>query len=240
LPSRRLNDLAGRLCAAPLGISMLTYRLVHRIHHNHLYEPIDPDLPLMAGYPRGRNYLLAKLLKDLSGLTTLKNYSYFKGDFPRRDNAGAAPLDDSSPSLRAAARRDRRLVLVTYFVSMALVVICGFWREYLLLWILPLITILQAILRLRAIMEHGAVADTSTPYLAARTNFVPFYLYWILFPHHVNYHIEHHLYPAIPHYRLARCHQLLRDRGLLDGAEVTTLREVLRRIFAPPRRQMPA
>jgi hypothetical protein len=32
---------------------MLTYRIIHRIHHNHLYEPIDPDLALMAGYPRG-------------------------------------------------------------------------------------------------------------------------------------------------------------------------------------------
>ncbi|MGZ3429289.1 MAG: fatty acid desaturase, partial [Polyangia bacterium] len=63
--TRWLNDLAGKLCAAPLGLSMLTYRLIHRIHHNHLYEPLDPDLALMAGYPRGRGYLLRKLAKDL-------------------------------------------------------------------------------------------------------------------------------------------------------------------------------
>ena len=74
----------------------------------------------------------------------------------------------------------------------------GFWRWYLLLWFLPLVTLLQAILRLRAVMEHGAVDDTTTPLKAARTNFVPPYLYWILFPHDVHYHIEHHLYPSIP------------------------------------------
>jgi fatty acid desaturase len=96
------------------------------------------------------------------------------------------------------------------------------------------VTLLQAILRLRAIMEHGAVDDTSTPLKAARTNFVPRPLYWILFPHDVHYHIEHHLYPSIPHYRLAGCHRILRARGLLDGAEVRTMPEVLRRIFADP------
>jgi fatty acid desaturase len=103
------------------------------------------------------------------------------------------------------------------------------------LWFLPLVTLLQAILRLRAVMEHGAVDDTTTPLKAARTNFVPSYLYWILFPHDVHYHIEHHLYPSIPSYRLAECHRRLRARGFLDGAEVAGMAEVMRKIFAPPR-----
>jgi fatty acid desaturase len=111
----------------------------------------------------------------------------------------------------------------------------GFWRWYLLLWFLPAITILQAILRLRAIMEHGAVDDTTTPFKAARTNFVPLPLYWLLFPHDVHYHIEHHLYPSVPHYRLAECHRRLRACGALDGAEVAGMGEVMRKIFAPPR-----
>jgi len=33
----------------PLGVSLITYRVIHRLHHNHLYEAMDPDLPLMAG-----------------------------------------------------------------------------------------------------------------------------------------------------------------------------------------------
>jgi fatty acid desaturase len=73
--TRWLNELAGSLCAAPLGLSMRTYRIVHGIHHRHLYEANDPDLALMAGYPRGRAYLLRKLAKDLTGITTIKNYT---------------------------------------------------------------------------------------------------------------------------------------------------------------------
>ncbi|MDB4964402.1 MAG: Fatty acid desaturase [Myxococcales bacterium] len=228
--TRWLNDLAGKLCAAPLGLSMLTYRLIHRIHHNHLYEASDPDLALMAGYPRGRGYLLRKLGKDLLGITTLKNYYYFVGK-PNQSR----PLDDTSPRLRAAAARERRFVAVATLAFLALSIYFGFWRWYLLLWFLPLVTLLQAILRLRAILEHGAVDDKSTPLKAARTNFVPGCLYWILFPHDVHYHIEHHLYPSIPHYRLAACHRRLRGLGILDGAEVATLGQVMRKVFANPR-----
>ena len=228
--TRWLNDLAGTLCAAPLGLSMLTYRAIHRIHHNHLYEPLDPDLALMAGYPRGRGYLVRKLAKDLAGITVIKNYYYFVGK-PQ----GVHRMDDTSPALRAAARRERKLVAIAHIAFILLSIYMGFWRWYLLLWLLPLVTILQAILRLRAIMEHGAVDDTTTPLKAARTNFVPFYLYWLLFPHDVHYHIEHHLYPSIPHYRLAQCHRRLRERGVLDDAEVAGFSQVMRKIFAPPR-----
>ena len=233
--TRWRNDLAGTLCAASLGLSMLTYRVIHRIHHNHLYEPLDPDLPLMAGYPRGRAYLAGKLLKDLCGVTTVKNYLYFFGKPAGRTADNGSPLDDTSPRLRAQARRDRGLVIAFDLALLGASIAFGFWRWYLLLWLLPLTTLLQAILRLRAVLEHGAVDDTSTPLKAARTNFVPRPLYWILFPHHVHYHIEHHLYPSIPHYRLAECHRRLRARGLLDGAEVATFTQALGKVFAPPR-----
>lgn len=32
--------------------------------------------------------------------------------------------------------------------------------------------------------------------------------------------VEHHLYPAIPHYNLPACHRALGARGILEGAEV--------------------
>ena len=64
--NRLLNDIVGCVLATPVGISMRTYRVLHRLHHNHLYGPQDPDTPLHGGYPRGRSYLLKKLLIDLS------------------------------------------------------------------------------------------------------------------------------------------------------------------------------
>jgi fatty acid desaturase len=49
----------------------------------------------------------------------------------------------------------------------------------------------------------------------------------------VNYHLEHHLYPAVPHYHLPRLHRLLVDRRALAGAEVRDVEDTLRLVFAP-------
>ncbi len=219
---RRLNDLVGRALAAPVGISMRTYRVVHRLHHNHLYEKQDPDIPLHGGYPRGRRYLIRKLLWDLTGRTAPKTFAYFLGAPAINDEAPDAkrPLHDTAPALRQAARRDRWLVVAFHLGAPILAWMGGYLLEYLVLWLLPLCTLLQALLRFRAVCEHGAVVDEHSPLLAARTNLGPAWLRWFLFPYHVNYHIEHHLYPAIPHYNLPACHQALEQRGLLQGAEV--------------------
>ncbi|MFQ3583117.1 fatty acid desaturase family protein [Chloracidobacterium validum] len=237
--TRWLNDAVGVLCAAPLGVSMHTYRIIHRIHHNHLYTPVDPDMALMAGYPRGRWHLLKKFIKDLLGVTAVKNYLYFFGRplrraAPEKPAAHMSIIDDTSPALRRAARLDQRLVIACHVLWLGLAIATGWWRSYVVLWLLPLVTLLQFVLRLRALCEHGAVPDTSTPLRAARTNLVPWYVRWWLFPHQMHYHIEHHLYPSVPHYRLPACHAALRAAGALAEAEVSpSLRATWRKFFAP-------
>jgi fatty acid desaturase len=98
--------------------------------------------------------------------------------------------------------------------------------------VLPLVTVVQAILRLRAIAEHGATTDFSSPLTAARTNLGPAWLRWLIFPHNVNYHVEHHLYASVPQYNLARLHAEMKRQGVLDGAEVIAFRRTLGKIFA--------
>ena len=61
---------------------------------------------------------------------------------------------------------------------------------------------------------------TSSPLTAARPNVCPAWLEWLIFPPHVNYRIEHHLYASVPHYSLPRLHREMAARGVLDGAEV--------------------
>ena len=232
---RWLNDLVGRLCATVQGLSMCTYRVIHRLHHNNLYGELDPDTALHGGYPRGRAYLVRKLLKDLSGQTAWKTYAYFLGGAPALNtatNVAVRPLDDTSNKLRAEAKRDRNVVVAVHVVALAAFAWSGYLVEYLVLWVLPLVTVVQALLRLRAIAEHGATTDFSSPLTAARTNTAPAWLAWLLFPHHVNYHIEHHLYASVPHYNLPALHREMAARGVLDGAELVPFRVTLRKIFA--------
>ena len=237
--ARWLNDLVGKICGAPLGVSMLTYRIIHRIHHNHLYSVIDPDLALMAGYPRGRAYLAKKLVKDLVGLTTIKNYLYFFGRQAPSDHetprGGPSPLDDTSDALRSAARRERTIVVAINVVFVACLVWTGAWKSYLLLWALPAATIFQVLLRLRAVCEHGAPRDTSgDPLRSARTTIASPLARWLVFPHNMQFHIEHHLYPSVPHYRLPECHKRLEATGILENADVLpSLALTLRKVFGP-------
>lgn len=241
--SRRLNDAVGRLCGMLGGVSMCTYRVTHRLHHNHLYGRQDPDIALNGGFPRGRAYLLKKLAIDLTGWTAPKTFAYFFGAPSINDDTNEAqrPLNDSSPALRQAARQDRWLVAGFHLAAPLACLLAGGWPallKWLVIWVLPLATLLQPLLRLRAVAEHGAPAGYDSPLRAARTNLPgsgP--LGWLvrgaLFPHHVNYHVEHHLYPAVPHYRLPALHRLLRSRGLLDEAEIRPFTDTLRRVFAP-------
>ncbi|HEX7052947.1 MAG TPA: fatty acid desaturase family protein [Burkholderiales bacterium] len=233
--NRKINDAVGRACATVQGLSMCTYRVIHRLHHNNLYGELDPDTALHGGYPRGKAYLVKKLLKDLSGLTAWKTYAYFLGGAPALNtatNVALRPLDDTSARLRAEAKRDRNAVVVFHVAMLLLFVFTGYGIQYLVLWVLPLVTVVQAILRLRAIAEHGATSDFSSPLTAARTNLGPAWLRWMLFPHNVNYHIEHHLYASVPQHNLPELHRELARRGMLRGAEVVPFPETLKKIFA--------
>jgi fatty acid desaturase len=232
---RKVNDAVGRACATVQGLSMCTYRVIHRLHHNNLYGELDPDTALHGGYPRGRSYLIKKLLKDLTGVTAWKTYAYFLGGAPglnTQTNVALRPLDDTSRKLKDEARSDRNTVIVVHVALLALFAWSGYLIQYLVLWILPLVTVVQAILRLRAIAEHGATTDFSSPLTAARTNVAPAWLAWLIFPHHVNYHIEHHLYASVPHYNLPELHCEMASRGVLEGAELLPFGSTLRKIFS--------
>ena len=60
-------------------------------------------------------------------------------------------------------------------------------------------------------------SETGDVWRDARTNLGPGWLMWLIFPHHVHYHLEHHLYPSLPHYNLPRAHRALRDAGHAPG-----------------------
>jgi len=234
--TRWLNDLVGRICATPVGISMFAYRVIHRLHHNHLFGRQDPDTPIHGGYPRGRAYLAGKLLKDVAGLTAWKTYAYFWGapSAARIDGQKTDPLGDTSPKLRRDALNDRWAVAGFHLALPAAALAFGFFIEYLLLWAIPLWFLLQPLMRFRSILEHGMTTETGDAWRDARTNLGPGWLMWLIFPHNVHYHLEHHLYPSLPHYNLPKAHRALRAGGLLEGAEVRPVGYAARLAWGTP------
>jgi fatty acid desaturase len=213
---------------------MLTYRSLHVRHHNHLYDPEDPDLPLYAPYPKPARYVAGKLLKDLFALTLLKNIRYFNGGVASRkrpDGIDAPRAIASEAAIDRARRIDRRHNLLFQVAVLAIMAAAGWLRAYLVYWALPLFTVVQVLIRFRAMADHAGVPDRSTRLLNARTMVPHPVMAFLIAPHGEHYHIEHHLWPAIPHYNLARAHRLLEARGALAGVPIpTTYREVVRAV----------
>src|SRR5207247_754591 len=91
-------------------------------------------------------------------------------------------------------------------------------RAYLLLWWLPLVTVFPACFRIRTAAEHSGLGGEGGRYRretvdvlsSTRTVLGNALDRLFLGPHNVSYHIEHHLYPSVPFYRLRELARILR------------------------------
>lgn len=107
---------------------------------------------------------------------------------------------------------------------------------YALFWAARLF-IYPAVHRLRQISEHGVVPDRDV--LDARRNTGTTIPRWwetlVIAPCNVNYHLEHHIFAAVPPYRLRALHQTLAQRGYYDGHDCIAhgFADVLRRATRP-------
>ena len=61
--------------------------------------------------------------------------------------------------------------------------------------------------------EHAMVEDTEDTLRNTRTTYANWFEKLLFAPHHVNYHVEHHLLMSVPPYNLPKMHRLLKERG---------------------------
>ena len=81
------------------------------------------------------------------------------------------------------------------------------WGYYGLLWILPLFTAFPVYMILREWVQHGN-ADRGR-YTNSRVFLVDPVSRYAVFPLGMDYHLPHHLFVGVPHYKLKRLHELL-------------------------------
>jgi fatty acid desaturase len=215
------NDRVGQwLTAYPTMTDMLLYRRAHFQHHRHTWTEQDPDLGLATALPVSKASFRRKMIRDLTGKTAYQRHRILT-----RFAAGLTPhgkgLEGKSPwQVTAAFARNQRGFLITNGILLAGLIVAGVPEAYLLIWWLPSLTGYSVVLRLRSIAEHACVSDPRDPLRQTRTTLAPGWLRFFLAPHHVNYHLEHHLFMTVPHYNLPRAHRLLREAGKLEQAEI--------------------
>jgi fatty acid desaturase len=82
-------------------------------------------------------------------------------------------------------------------------------KYFLLLWVLPLFTSFAFFMMLRQLVQHGN-ADRGK-LTNTRTFLVNRFINFAVFPIGQEYHLPHHVYVTIPHYRLKELHDLLME-----------------------------
>jgi fatty acid desaturase len=83
------------------------------------------------------------------------------------------------------------------------------WLYYFVLWVVPLFTTFSFFMILRQVVQHGnASSDRLTNTRIFRVNRL---IQLAVFPLGMDWHLPHHLFPMVPHYRLRELHELLME-----------------------------
>jgi fatty acid desaturase len=223
--TRWLNEvLADWLCARPVWSDTARYREHHLGHHAHTGTERDPDLGLALAEPMSRGSLARKLVRDITGASGLRRVIgllaidaellvFDVGGSPRR-----APRQSAGHHLRALARNLWRPLLANAVLFGLLYASGHAW--VFLAWVVAYLTMFSLVLRVRSLAEHACTARTDDQLLNTRTTHAGLLARIAFAPLHVNYHLEHHLLPTVPWWRLPALHRTLAARGVLPEASL--------------------
>jgi fatty acid desaturase len=199
--NRVLSRWVGFLCGLPVFLSVSAYRAGHLPHHKHERDEHDPDeLENFSTKPRtlAMIFCLVFVAGELFGFHRVGLANAFRGPAENRLNIAV------EYSIIAAA-----------FAAAVLFVPGGILLHG---WLFPVLFGKQ-LTNVRTLAEH-VLTSHDNRILRTRTvvsnRFVSFFMC------NLNYHIEHHLFPAIPWYNLPRVHALLSDEFRRCGAQVYT------------------
>lgn len=197
--NRRLNDVVAVIIGLLLFQPARYFRHFHFAHHRHTQDPAkDPEL--LRTRPSGRRSYLIHLSAYYYWLAQLK---YLFGGEAAVAKAHFLPARE-----RGALLREARFHVLFYLMILVALPLAG-RTEPLAYWFLPVL-LGQPFLRAYLLAEHGGcpeiedmLANTRTTY----TNGVVRFLMW-----NMPYHVEHHVYPAVPFHALPALNRRIKDK----------------------------
>ena len=207
------SDKIGDLFSAwPLFVTVDGYRKNHFQHHQFANTERDPDFAAKVGtqrytFPQRMRNLFLNLLAYLAGINA---YLDLKSGLVRLNKKNKLPFG------YVAAR------LVYYAAIACLLAYLGGIDELVLYWLLPYLSLFMAIMYVRSVSEHFAIEDMENKLEGTRTVIPAFWERAFFGPHNVCYHLEHHLYAAVPFYNLPTLHaDLMRNPDYRKKAHIT-------------------
>lgn len=205
----KINDFVSQwFCAYPVFQDNRVYRPYHLKHHRFTETEDDPDISLSAPFPITKKSFARKVIRDLSGITGYKRYSSVV--------KGILKTEASSSMTKITKIWDKsRGFLITNSVIFLLISYFSHWSLFFMLWWFPAFTYYSLIIRIRNIAEH-CVTPGNTEFDNTRTTRASYLIRFLLAPHRVNFHLEHHLFMVCPWYNLPKAHSMMIENGYQD------------------------
>ncbi len=220
--SRALNRAVAFFCGLVLFLPSEYFRAFHFSHHRHTQdEGADPELV------QPKPETLGEYLLTLSGLV----YWNEQAQLFARLAAGRVEEPFIPERRHKTVVRETRILLCLYaviaLVSFDLGSVAVF--EY---WLLPL-ALGQPALRAFLLAEHTGCPLVPDMLQNSRTTESNPLLRWLVW--NMNYHAEHHAYPALPFHALPKAHRLIRDKiAVRASGYIATHWHLVRRLITDP------
>jgi|SRR5690606_14471058 fatty acid desaturase len=179
----------------------------HQEHHKYtLHPPDDLEVVLPVNLTL-KSYLAFAFINPMGLYNRLK--AVIRLSFGKVDGEwGNLLFPENEPEKRRPLIRWARVLLVGHGLIVLVSLALGWWMLPIIVTLAPFYG--SGFQYLLNEAQHIGLSDNVTDYrLNTRTILVnPFlrFLYW-----HMNYHIEHHMYAAVPCYNLSKLHDLIKD-----------------------------
>jgi fatty acid desaturase len=211
--NRAVNDLLGNLFAAyPLTYPVEGYRVAHLKHHRTLDTPADPErltidlYPDEWTFPMSRRRAVWLLVRDVFGIHQVAVKDLMRYIWQLPDGRWFPHL----------AR-----VTAWHVLVITLAVATGHLLVYVLLWIVPLLTVAVMCFRIRTVAEHSGIYEGEVRFeresmdtvATTRTITGNRVMQFLFGPYNMCFHVEHHLYPNVPVFELRRLHAKLQENA---------------------------
>lgn len=223
--NKKINDVLGETISSLFFMSMRAYRRHHMKHHQLaiLNTKDDPDWQRKQNGDWEFPMPLAKLvwiaLKDLSGYSIIELLQEAK----------------AAQGYSQQVQRDLRWMFFRFAIIMTVLgssFAYGYLANFFLFWFLPFVTLTKFIFRLRVAIDHFMLPNEG-PLTKARTVAAHPLERFFFAPCGLAYHLEHHLYPQVPFYRLKAVHEELEKHPQYSAHVVTEKSQwfVLKKMF---------
>ena len=192
--------VADLLLAWPVLATLEGYRRNHLGHHRYLNTDDDPDWKIKLGsreftFPQEMRFAVLNLAGYLVGVSSIRDL--------RKALIRVRAQEKSTPAYK--------MLRLAYYVGVAVILtLIGGWTEFLLYWVVPYFSFFFMFMYVRSVADHfGPTMDYDHDLTSTRTVMPFFWEKWFFSPHHINFHIEHHLYASVPFYRLPELSRIL-------------------------------